>query len=239
MKVFFGLAVALVFLAISGCSSNPSPVAPITVMEVSTKADLDLPDNITKAGVYTGKSEYRIGPQDLLEVFVFQVDDLKREIRVNSTGQISLPLIGVIQAGGKTVLELEAEIANKLKNGFLQNPQVTIFIKQFTSQRVTVEGAVKTPNIYPIMGKTSLLQALALAGGVDQNLADMESILVFRTVNGARMAARFNLQHIREGLAADPQIYGDDIVVVGTSSKKWAYKRFVESIPLLNTFILF
>ena len=121
----------------------------------------------------------------------------------------------------------------------LQNPQINVFIKEFTSQRVTIEGAVSKPGIYPIKGKTSLLQAVALAEGIDMNLARLDSILVFRTVNSQRMAAKFDLNLIRSGDAADPQIFGDDIIVVGVSSRKWAYRKFLESIPLVNAFILY
>src|SRR5690606_32406111 len=109
---------------------------------------------------------YRIGAQDLLEVSVFGVKDLKQEVRVNSNGQISLPLIGGVMAGGKTIPELEQHIATKLQDGYLQNPQVSVFVKEFTSQQVTVSGTVKKPGIYPLTGKTSLLQALAMAEGL-------------------------------------------------------------------------
>jgi polysaccharide export outer membrane protein len=71
------------------------------------------------------------------------------------------------------------------------------------------------------------------------NLAQLDSILVFRTVNGQRMAAKFDLNLIRSGDAADPQIFGDDIIVVGVSNRKWAYRKFLESIPLVNAFILY
>ena len=82
-------------------------------------------------------------------------------------------------------------------------------------------------------------QAIALAKGINMDLAQLDSILVFRTVNGQRMAAKFDLNQIRNGDAADPQIFGDDIIVVGVSSKKWAYRKFLESIPLVNAFILY
>ncbi|MEY2867050.1 MAG: hypothetical protein RIQ43_1076, partial [Pseudomonadota bacterium] len=166
-------------------------------------------------------------------------EDLKREVRVNSVGQISLPLIGTVLAGGKTVEELEKELMAAYGKSLLQNPQINVFIKEFTSQRVTIEGAVNKSGIYPIKGKTSLLQAVALAEGIDMNLAQLDSILVFRTVNGQRMAAKFDLNLIRSGDAADPQIFGDDIIVVGVSSRKWAYRKFLESIPLVNAFILY
>lgn len=209
--------------------------APVATPVPETGSGLPAPDTTSASGAYTGKTDYRIGAQDLIEVSVFQVAELNRTVRVNTGGQITLPLIGVVQAGGKTVQELEAEIARKLEAGFLQNPQVSVFIKEFTSQRVTVEGAVREPGIYPLTGKTTLLQAIALAGGLDQ-IADLKGIVIFRVVDGRKMGARFNLKEIRAGRAEDPQIFGDDIVVVDQSGSKSAWRRIIESIPIFNIF---
>ena len=234
---------ALLFFALLGLPGG-LPAAEkaneaVTVTEVPTQVDLALPDNMSVKGVYSGSTEYRIGAQDLLDISVFLNQDLKREVRVNSLGQISLPLVGTVQAGGKTVEELEKELMALYSKSYLQDPQITVFIKEFTSQRVTIEGAVKNAGIFPIKGKTSLLQAIAMAGGIDDNLANLESILVFRTVNNQRMAAKFNLKEIRAGEAADPQIFGDDIVVVGVSKGKWAYMKFLQSMPLFNAFMVY
>lgn len=239
MKRFLHAALAAtLFFAVAASAAEP-PVAGSAPQAVVAGQDMGLPDSTSRAGEYTGKSEYRIGPQDLLKISIFMNEELERELRVNATGQISLPLIGVVQAGGKTVLELETEIADKLGKTYLQNPQVTVFIKEFTSQRVTVEGAVKKAGIYPITGQTSLLQAIALAGGTDSDVADDEAVVVFRTVNGQRMVAKFNLQDVRTGAANDPQIYGDDIVVVNESKAKRGFKRFLQSIPIVNAFVLY
>jgi polysaccharide export outer membrane protein len=238
MKRFARSLIPLMLLA-SGLAAAADPSPAVPVKKVADSVELALPDNISIKGVYSGSTEYRIGSQDLLEVSVFLNEDLKREVRVNSVGQISLPLIGTVLAGGKTVEELEQELMAAYGKSLLQNPQINVFIKEFTSQRVTIEGAVSKPGIYPIKGKTSLLQAVALAEGIDMNLARLDSILVFRTVNSQRMAAKFDLNLIRSGDAADPQIFGDDIIVVGVSSRKWAYRKFLESIPLVNAFILY
>lgn len=228
-----------VFCLSISIASGAEPPKPVNVIEVPSVVDLQLPDNMTPKGEYTGNSEYRIGPQDLLEIAVFLNEDLKREVRVNTQGEIALPLIGTVQAGGKTVQELEVILSVAYGKSYLQNPQINVFIKEFTSQRVTIEGAVKKPGIYPIKTKTSLLQAMAMAEGVDQDIADLTAVLVFRTVGGQRLAAKFNLKEIRAGVVADPQIYGDDIVVVGISKGKWAYLSFLKSMPLFNSFILY
>jgi len=199
--------------------------------------ELPPPDSTTDVGVYKGVSEYRIGPSDLLEINVFQVADLNRTVRVNTAGDISLPLVGVMKAGGMTVQELEVAIAKKLDANFLQNPQVTVFVKEFTSQRVTLEGAVKSPGIYPLTGKTTLLQAIAMAQGLDP-LADLKGIVIFRVVDGKKMGARFDMKAIRSGAAADPLVYGDDIIVIDQSGSKTAFRRIMESLPIFNMFTI-
>jgi len=113
-------------------------------------------------------TNYKITASDLLEVEVFGVDDLKRTVRVNTTGSISLPLVGMVQVAGLTATEAELIIATRYAADFLQNPQVSVFVKEFTTQRVTIDGAVNKPGIYPLTGQITLLRALALAGGGGQ-----------------------------------------------------------------------
>lgn len=197
---------------------------------------LPAPDTTSASGAYQGGTDYRIGAQDLLEISVFGVQELNKSVRVNSNGQISLPLVGGIMAGGKTIPELEAELAKKYSDGYLQNPQVSVFVKEFTSQRITLEGAVTSPGIYPITGRTSLLQGIALAGGVDDKLADPGGIVLMRQVDGKRMAAVYDLRKVRRGEIEDPLLYGDDIIVVEQSGSKTAYRRFIESMPILGFF---
>ena len=220
----------------SGLAAAEKKSGQITVAAAGAN-ELPPPDTTTEVGVYKGVSEYRIGPSDLLEINVFQVADLNRTVRVNTSGDISLPLIGVMKAGGMTVQELEAKIAKSLDANFLQNPQVTVFVKEFTSQRVTLEGAVKTPGIYPLTGKTTLLQAIAMAQGLDP-LADLKGIVIFRVVEGKKMGARFDIKAIRSGAAADPLVYGDDIIVIDQSGSKTAFRRIMESLPIFNMFTI-
>lgn len=202
----------------------------------ATVATLSAPDTTSASGAYEGASDYRIGAQDLLQISVFGVEELDKDVRVNSNGQISLPLIGSVMAGGRTIPELEAELAKKYADGYLQKPQVTVFVKEFTSQRITVEGAVNKPGIFPITGKTTLLQAIALAEGVDDKIADLQGIVVMRQVGGKRQAAVFDLRQVRRGNVEDPQLYGDDIVVVEQSGSKSAFRRFIESVPAIGVF---
>ena len=197
---------------------------------------LPAPDTTNSIGAYEGASDYRLGAQDLVEVSVFGVQELSKTVRVNSNGQISLPLVGAVMAGGRTIPELEAELARRYADGYLQRPQVTVFIKEFSSQRITMEGAVKEPGIYPITGKTSLLQAIAVAKGLDP-LADLGGVVLFRQIDGKKMAAAYDMRELRSGKVEDPQLFGDDIVVVEQSGSKTVLRRFLETIPAFGLFM--
>lgn len=224
------LLLAAVFaVLLAACASRGNPHA-------SHGVTLPPPDTTADSGAYEGATDYRVGSQDLLEISVFGVSELTHQARVNSNGMINLPLIGGVMAGGKTVPELEKELGARYSDGYLQNPQVTVFVKEYTSQRVTLEGALKKPGIYPLTGKTSLLQAIAMAEGTDE-FADLEGVVLFRHINGQRMAAAYDLTKVRRGELADPQVYGDDVIVIERSGSKSAFREFLRSVPALGLFL--
>lgn len=217
-------------LLLLGCASGGG------TRQVASGQALPAPDSTNAAGAYEGVSDYRLGAQDLIEVSVFGVEDLNKTVRVNSNGQISLPLVGGVMAGGRTIPELEAELAKRYADGYLQRPQVTIFVKEFASQRITMEGAVEKPGIYPLSGRITLLQAVAVAGGLEP-LADLNGIVLFRKVDGKKMAAGYNMRDLRSGRTEDPQLYGDDIIVVEQSGSKSALRQFLQAIPAFGIFM--
>lgn len=183
-------------------------------------------------------ADYKITPNDLLEIEVFAVSDLKRTVRVNSTGYVSLPLIGLVKVAGLTPSDAEALIALQYGGKYLQDPQVSIFIKEFTTQRITVDGAVAKPGIYPLTGQITLLRALALAGGGGA-LADMENVMLFRiTPQGQTLAEKHDVLKIRLGEAPDPMLQSDDVVVVNRDSQRAAIRdsMFRDVIDMLNPF---
>jgi len=120
-----------------------------------------------------------IGTGDLVHVEVFDVPDLARDVRVNESGLISLPLIpGRIQASGLTTYQLEQKIAELLlENGLVSHPQVSVFIKEQVSQPITVVGAVQRPATFQAIRQTTLLEALAQAGGIADDAADELNII--------------------------------------------------------------
>lgn len=226
---FTGVVWLAAWFGLAACAgpNQPSANTPTTSDAIPSPT----PTPLTATGSVSGAEEYRIGPQDLLELQVFGADALNRTVRVNSLGFISLPLIGHVRAAGLTSDQLEKTLAAKLAQDYLQNPQVSVFIKEFTSQRVTVEGAVQKPGVYPLKGRTTLLQALATAEGLT-SLADAEGIKVFRAdpITGTRAILEFDLEKIRSGEVRDPEVRNDDIVQVRESRGKTVAKELIDFI---------
>lgn len=180
---------------------------------------------------------YKIGPMDVVEVSVFQVPELSKTVQVAANGTINLPLAGEIQAVGKTPRDVERDLTKRLGRDYLQSPQVNVYIKEYNSQRVTVDGSVKKPGVYPLRGPTTLLQVIATADGFTDT-ADA-SVAIFRNSNGARSAAKFDVGEIRSGRAKDPAIVEGDVVVVSSSAMKESYQALLKVLPVTNFFIPF
>ena len=180
-------------------------------------------------------ANYRIAPLDKLSVRVFRMTDLSGEYEVDLAGNISMPLIGEVRAVDLTTAQLDSEVTRKLGEKYLENPDVSIGIKESTSRVVTVDGAVTRAGAYPAIGPISLMQAVALAGGATED-ANTRRVAVFRQIGGKRQAAAFDLTSIRRGEMEDPRIYSGDIVVVDGSSVKATTKQLLNSMPLLSIF---
>ena len=220
-----------VSLILSGCSSGMSLDSSSKAVSISRA--LPPPDTTTVAVDFTN---YKIGPLDTIGVDVFSAPELAREGTVDAAGNFSMPLIGTVKAGGNTPGELGEKIAALLRGRYLKNPQVSVNVKEARAQTVTIDGAVREPGVYPVVGKMTLQQAIASAKGAAE-IADLNKVVIFRTVNSQKMAALFNLKDIRRGRYADPQIYGNDIVVVGENATRRFFKDLTSSFPLVGSFI--
>jgi polysaccharide export outer membrane protein len=181
-----------------------------------------------------GDAAYKIGPLDVLDISVFKVPDLNKEVQVAEDGSINYPLIGEVPAGGKTAQQLEQDLTKKLGVKYLRDPQVTVMIKEYNSQRVTVSGAVKTSGVYAIKGSTSLMQVVAMAGDVDTS-TDSGDVVVFRTIDGQRSAAKFDMDAIKAGKASDPPVEPGDVIVVDSSATKVALHNVLMALPLATS----
>lgn len=189
------------------------------------------------AAAIPGNPGYKIGPLDVLDVTVFKVPDLSKTLQVAETGAINYPLVGQVQVAGRTANEVETDLAAKLGAKYLQSPVITVFVKEFNSQRVTVEGAVKKQGVYPMRGKTTLMQAVATAEGIDENVS-AGSVVVFRQKGGKKEVARFEVDDIRSAKINDPELFPGDLVVVETSALKVAFNNFTKAAPIANVFRL-
>jgi polysaccharide export outer membrane protein len=176
-----------------------------------------------------GDNAYRIGPLDVLDISVFQAPELSKTAEVASNGTIDLPLLGETPAAGKSTYELQRDLNARLGAKYLQNPQVTVVVKQFNSNRVTISGAVKTPGVFPYKGET-LLQYIAMAGGLTPEANSM--VLVVRQTNGARSAAKFDLSDIQTGRVNDPAMQAGDMIVADTSVAKKGLNMILKVLPL-------
>jgi polysaccharide export outer membrane protein len=218
VAVVVGLA-----LALGACSQRPSPNL--------QSGELAVPDATTLRAA----GDLRVAPLDILDIRVFGVPELNGEYQVGPEGELRMPLIGVVRADGLTSFQLASELERRFGERFIQDPQVIVQVTTEERTQITVEGAVDKPGIYPIAGALTLLQAVALSGGTAED-ADLENVIIFRTVEGERRAARFDLRDIRRGATEDPQVFGNDVVVVVQSNSRRRYAELLRALPVVGVF---
>lgn len=206
---------------------NPGPISPSMI-------------NKSVAPIAFGNAHldtnYTIMPMDKLDITVFQLPEFSRTIEVSQSGTISLPLIGIIQASGFTVEQLQKRIEEKLAADYLQNPQVTVSVKEYANRNITVSGQIIKPGVFPIRGETTLLQAIAMGGGMT-NIGDPSSVLVFRNNGTGRSVARFNVNSINQGKDPDPLMQPGDIIIVESSQARTFLRDTREILPFVGIFL--
>ena len=162
---------------------------------------------------------YRIGESDLLNIKVFQAEELSGEVRVDQRGAVTLPLLGSVRIAGLTKIQAERRLIELYGANLLQNPQVSIFIREFTNRRITVEGEVNRQGVFPLNGKITVLQAIALAGGFGEK-AKLDSVALFRKQGSGNRVYYLDINLIRNGKVNDPFVMNDDRIVVQRSVEK-------------------
>ena len=220
-----GFSAALLAVSLAGCADTRGGTIPYSVA-------LPAPDAPTIAQL---PADYKIAPMDTLNVKVFRVQDLSGDYVVDLLGNISMPLIGDVQAAGRTPQELKEMLTTKLGAKYLEHPDISVAIKSSAGRNVTVDGAVGKAGAYPVLGAMTLIQAVALAGGTTED-ANARRVAIFRTIDGKREAAAFDLTSIRHGQMPDPAVYAGDIIVVDGSSIKATEKQILQSVPFLGLF---
>ena len=244
LRRLLSVAAALVVLAAAGCSSTETPTSAAGMSaqdvlalqgsagaqsgELRVVRDLPPPSN-TLDGL-----EQPLAPNDILVVDVFQADSLDRTVQIDSAGRISLPLIGTVQAAGKSVRVLEKELEEAYGRNYLQDPDITIFLKESFGQRVTIDGEVVKAGVYPVSSSSTLMETIALAGGF-RAIADQSKVYVYRDIAGQKLVANFDVAEIRTGRKPNPRIYGGDVIIVFTSQTKVAMQNLKEALGIATS----
>lgn len=217
-------------IALAGCAgktvlggSSAVTVVPGTTLPEPQRADL-----------VSGERPYLIGPFDKLSISVFGVDELTaKEVEVDASGRLSFPLAGVIEAGGRTPNEVAALISRQLRGRYVRDPQVTVNLQETVSQLITIDGEVREPGLYPVVGHMTLMRAVARAKGLSE-FAKIDDVVVFRTVGGQKYAALYDLKAVRRGAYEDPELFANDIVVVGNSSSRRLLRDLASLAPIIS-----
>lgn len=238
MKVLPSVLVSSAALLLANCAYGPSGGRIGEAGQVQVVHTDSLPEPTPIDAVQKTRA-YLVGPLDILVVDVLGVEEIKeREIVVDNAGRISIPLVGSILAVGNTPEQLAAQIQSRLRQNYMRDPQVSVNLKESKSQFVTVEGQVFQPGNYPILGDMRLTRAVASAKGLAE-FAELENIVVLRTVSGRRYAGVYNLAAIRRGNYPDPEIYANDVVVVGDSAARRRMKDLLTALPVLTTPLIY
>lgn len=216
-------------VAASATSSTDAAAGDRGQAPVATKSRV--PAVVSSAGAPIADiGSYKVGSLDTLEITVFRVPELSKVLTVSEAGSINFPLLGETRVVGMTASEIERELAQKLRAKYLQDPQVNVNVKDFNSQQVTIEGRVRKPGVYAMRGRMSLVQVIALGGGLDE-LSD-EQITVSRVAGGRRVANTYDLAQIRFGSIKDPELQAGDVLYAGTSSVKETLNNIGKITPL-------
>ncbi|WP_333460534.1 polysaccharide biosynthesis/export family protein [Microcoleus sp. F10-B2] len=229
--IFTGLSLIILVMPLASCANRSSLVQGGAVGVVNP-GELPAPsDQDVKVPVRA----YRIGPFDKLRISVFGIEELnEKQIETDASGRISYPLVGAIDAAGLTPGELATAIEDKLRVSYIRDPQVTVNLEETVSQVVTLDGQVDKPGVYPVVGRMTLMRALARAGGASE-FAKLDDVIIFRTVDGQSLAGVYNMRSIRSGVYADPEVYANDIIVVGDSPRRRLIADLLQVLPAIAT----
>lgn len=236
MLVLRLLAALVAASILSACASRPpigalpGPTGPTSNVQVMQSGALPAP----AVSDFVGETlPYRIGAYDVLDIGAFGIDGLeRREVRVDGAGRVSFPIVGTIDALGLTPAELESRLADRLRANFVRDPRVSVNLREQVSQTFTVAGQVQEPGSFPILGKMTLIRAVARAKGLG-DFARTNEVLVFRQVNNQRLVGIYDIRGIERGNYDDPAIYPNDLIVVGDSPQRRLLRDIIGVAPTL------
>jgi len=175
---------------------------------------------------------------DTAEVTIYNVEDLSGNYIVDRTGNISMPLIGPVQAEGRSVFELQEALTRRYGADYLQNPNINVKLDAKKLGKVIVDGAVNKPGVFEVDRVIRLSEAIALAEGIGEDTTG-KSVYIVRNVGGTAKVKEVNLRNIRNLSAPDPEISPDDVIFVNDSAGRVIFREFLRTVPLLNTAIIY
>lgn len=225
-KIFLSIVIAVVG---AGCAGMPPPQSSAQLTVIPDSGGLPVPN---RSDLAAADRPALIGPLDTIYVDIFNVPNLSREMQVDASGRIAMPLIGTIDARNKTADELARLIESGLQARYVRSPEVTVNIKSSVSQVVTIDGEVKEPGLYPVTNQMTLMRVIASAKGLSE-FARQEQVVILRTVDNQRMAGLYDISAIRRGAYVDPPIYANDVVIVGDSPQRRLFRDVVSLAPLI------
>ena len=211
-------------LLLAGCGAPNSDIPPPTAAF-----------NVQPDPLFPDSQDYRLGPSDLVAISVYRAPEVSGEYRVDGAGNLMIPLIGLRPVQGMTTTELAGALRKDLGAKYYVNPDISVALKESASQRFTIDGSVGAPGTYPVVGRTTLMQAVATARGASGG-ANLRRVVVFRQIDGQRMAAAFDLHAIREATMEDPVIYASDIIIVDGNETKQTLRDVISTLPIVALF---
>ncbi|NBC34947.1 hypothetical protein GTZ99_00065 [Novosphingobium sp. FSY-8] len=177
-----------------------------------------------------------LGPLDVVKVSVFRVPELSGEYQVDANGMLDLPLVGRLNVRNQTPQVLAADLRRLYGARYLNSPDIAVRLMSSSGANITVEGGVVQSGIYSLPGRTTLLGAVALAHGVNEEHGNPRRAAIFRKQGGKTFAAAFDLRAIRQGKMEDPMVYPGDTVVVESDNLRKLYRDLIQALP---AFVLF
>jgi polysaccharide export outer membrane protein len=205
MHVNTKFATGLLIVALAGTTNAQQQPAP--------NGNGVKPDAAAPAGV-TPPAGYVIGPEDVLAIVFWREKDMSSEVAVRPDGMISLPLINEVKAAGLTPEQLREELT-KAAGRYIEVPSVSVVVKAINSRKVFITGQVPKQGAHPLTAPTTVLQMLAMAGGIHE-FADAKNIRILRVVNGKQVTYKFNYKDVSKGKNLQQNILllpGDTIIV--------------------------
>ncbi|HXX74367.1 MAG TPA: polysaccharide biosynthesis/export family protein [Nitrospiraceae bacterium] len=210
MKIMIRSFIAAILLLVSWCASA------LAEPKLNSSVMTPLSESFEEKSSLTVTADYIIGPEDVLDITVWKNADLSKTVQVRPDGRVSLPLVGDVPAVGKTSTQLTNEISDKLK-AYMENPTVSIVVKEVNSYAIYVLGEVAKPGRYPLKSKTTLLQAITLASGFTA-VASRNKIVIFRFAKEGEPLTKIKASYddivLRDGTNQNIELKPGDTIVV-------------------------